>query len=76
MKTASVGEIQKNFAEVLRRIGDGDEIIVTKRGKAIAKILSIGPKKKINWPDFYTEAIRLKGESISDLIIKDREDRF
>ncbi|MCK5232400.1 MAG: type II toxin-antitoxin system prevent-host-death family antitoxin, partial [Desulfobulbaceae bacterium] len=39
MKTASVGEIQKNFAKVLSGINNGQEIIITKRGKPVARIV-------------------------------------
>ncbi|MDY6973353.1 MAG: type II toxin-antitoxin system prevent-host-death family antitoxin [Thermodesulfobacteriota bacterium] len=76
MKTASVGEIQKNFAKVLNDIRNGDEIIITKRGKPIARIVSLPPKSEIEWPDFYSEAINLKGKPISEIVIEGREDRF
>ena len=46
MKTASVGEIQKNFSRILKEIKTGEEIAVTKRGKPVAKITALGPKKK------------------------------
>ncbi|MCP4757695.1 MAG: type II toxin-antitoxin system prevent-host-death family antitoxin, partial [Proteobacteria bacterium] len=71
MKTATVGEIQKNFAKVLKDINSGEEITVTKRGKAVAKITAIGQKMGIDWPDFNDEAIELKGQFVSDVIIKD-----
>ena len=76
MKTTTVGEIQKNFAKVLRNINAGEEITVTKRGTPVAKITAIGPKSKIIWPDFLSQAIELKGRSLSGLISEDREDRF
>ena len=76
MKTASVGEIQKNFARVLNGINDGKEIIITKRGKPIARIMSLPPKSEIEWPDFYNEAVDLKGKPISKIVIEGREDRF
>ena len=76
MKTTSVGEIQKNFSKVLKYIKSGEEIAITKRGKPIAKITALGPKNDIDWPDFYKEAIQLKGKSLSEIIIQDREDRF
>ena len=76
MKTASVGEIQKNFARVLSGINDGQEILITKRGKPVARIVSLAPQREIEWPDFYNEAIDLKGKSISEIVIEDREDRF
>jgi prevent-host-death family protein len=76
MKSASVGEIQKNFARILRHIRTGEEITVTKRGKAIAKITAISKNKEIEWPDFYSEAVELKGKSIGKIITEEREERF
>ena len=76
MKTATVGEIQKNFAGVLRNINGGEEIIITKRGKPVAKITSLDPKTEIKWPDFYSEAIELKGKPAAKIVIESREDRF
>ena len=76
MKTASVGEIQKNFSRILKQIKAGEEIAVTKRGKPVAKITAMGPKEKIDWPDFYGEAIELKGKPVSEIVTEGREDRF
>ena len=76
MKIATVGETQKNFSKILRQIKAGEEIAVTRRGKQVAKITALGPKKEINWPDFYTEAIELKGKPASKIVIEGREDRF
>ena len=76
MKTATVGEIQKNFSRILKEIKAGEEIAVTKRGQPIAKITALGPKKGVDWPDFYKEAIELKGKPASEIVIEGREDRF
>ena len=76
MKTASVGEIQKNFAQVLKDIKAGEEITITKRGKPIAKITALGPKRQIDWPDFYNNAIKLEGKPVSDLVLESRKDRL
>jgi prevent-host-death family protein len=76
MKTATVGEIQKNFSGVLRSIKAGEEITITKRGNPVAKITALGPRSKIQWPDFFSEAVELKGKSLSDIIIEEREERF
>ena len=76
MENATVGEIQKNFAGVLKRIKAGEEVTVVKRGKPVAKITALGPKKRIDWPDFYKETLDLKGQALSDVIIKGREERF
>ena len=76
MKTATVGEIQKNFAQVLRNISAGEEITITRRGKPIAKIVTLGPRSEVDWPDFYEEAIRLEGKSVSEIVLEGRGDRF
>ncbi len=75
MKTATVGEIQKNFAQVLKSIQSGEEVMVTRRGKAVAKIISIGPKEAIDWPDFSTELIVLRGKPASEIIMESRDER-
>ena len=59
MKTATVGEIQKNFAGVLREIKAGEEIIVTSRGEPVARITAVGPKKDIDWPDAFARSLDL-----------------
>jgi prevent-host-death family protein len=76
MKSATVGEIQKNFSKILKDIHFGEEITITSRGKPIAKLTALGPKKNITWPDFGTEAVELKGIPASQLIISDREERI
>ena len=75
MKTATVGEIQKNFAKVLREIKAGEEIIVTKRGNPVARISAVAPARNIDWPDFYEEAVEIGGKPLSQIVVEDREDR-
>ena len=75
-KTASVGEIQKNFAKVLQRIRAGEEITVTRRGKPVARIVGLGPRGHIEWPDFLAEAQEVSGKPLSDLVLEGREERL
>ena len=76
MKTATVGEIQKNFSRILKEIKAGEEIAVTRGGQPVAKITAFGPKKDIDWPDFYNEAIELKGKPVCEIVIEGREVRL
>ncbi len=76
MQTVTVGEVQKNFSEILNRIRAGEEIIITKRGESIAKLTALGPKIDIDWPDFYNEAIETNGKSVSKIVVENRKDRF
>lgn len=76
MKTASVADIQRNFAKVLEEIGAGEEITILKRRKPGAKIGAIVPKGDIDRPDFYNEAIQLEAASVSQVVLEGREDRI
>lgn len=76
METVTVGQIQKNFGEVLKSIQAGKKIIITRRGKPVAVLTAIEPKKEIDWPDFYGEAIETKGKPTSEIVSEGREDRF
>lgn len=76
MKTASVGEIQKNFTRVLSDITTGQEILITKRGTPVARIVPLSPQSEIKWPDFYNQAVELQGKSMSQIVIENREERF
>ena len=66
---------KKNFSKILKDINLGEEITITNRGKPVAKLTALGPKAEIKWPDFLEEAIELKGKSVSELVIEDREER-
>ena len=76
MKTATVGEVQKNFGKVLRAIHSGEEVTITHRGKPVAKLTALGPIMHIEWPEFYDEAVELHGKPTSKLVTDAREDRF
>lgn len=76
MKTATVGDVQKNFGHILKSIHAGEEITITRHGKPVAKLTALGPRRDIDWPDFYEEAIKVTGKPVSDLLHESREDRF
>ncbi len=76
MQTATIGEVQKNFSKLLNSIKAGEEIIITRRGEPIGRLMALGPKADIDWPDFYHEAIEVSGKSVGEIVLEDREDRF
>jgi prevent-host-death family protein len=76
MKTATVGTVQKNFAIILKEIKAGEEIIITRRGTPVAKITGMGPQESIDWPDFFEEAIPIKGSPLGKMIIEERAERL
>lgn len=84
MKTATIREVQHGLSSVLRRVQRGEEITITKRGKAVAKVVPVmTPKKrKVEWPDFSGRMKRLfpdgppPGKPTSEIVMEMREDRF
>ena len=76
MKTATVGEIQKNFAKILREINSGEMILITRHGRPVAKLTAVAPRSRIEWPDFFEEALELKGKPLSEILSEEREGRF
>ena len=76
MKTASVGEIQRNFAKVLRSVEAGAAVTVTRRGRPVARITPLRPQVRIDWPDFFDEVLELPGEPLSEIVDESREDRL
>ena len=74
-RTATVGEIQKNFARVLDRVRAGEEVTVTRRGVPVARLVALGPREDIDWPDFLAEALPLAGKPLSEDVVEGREER-
>ena len=53
MKTATVRDLRNRYTSLLSWIGAGEEIIITQRGKAIARLIpeQDQPAQKVKWPD-------------------------
>jgi antitoxin (DNA-binding transcriptional repressor) of toxin-antitoxin stability system len=53
MKTATVRDLRNRYTSLLSWIGAGEEIIITQRGKAIARLIPEHnePTGKVDWSD-------------------------
>jgi antitoxin (DNA-binding transcriptional repressor) of toxin-antitoxin stability system len=53
MKTATVRDLRNRYTSLLSWIGAGEEIIITQRGKAIARLIpeQDQPAQKVKWSD-------------------------
>ena len=76
MRTASVGEVQKNFAKILKSIHSGEAVLITRHGRPVARLVALGPQDGVQWPDFLAEAVELPGMPVGDLMAREREERF
>lgn len=80
MKTATVREVQHHLSQVLKWVGNGEEVQITRRRKPIAKLIAIQSQpSKAPRIDFHARSKKLWGNktaSLSEQIIKDREERI
>ncbi len=51
MKTATVRDLRNRYTSLLRWIGAGEEIVITQRGKAIARLIPEPeqPEQRVDW---------------------------
>jgi len=51
MKSTTVRELRNNYSKVLKWVAKGEEVEVTRRGKAVAKVVPIAPPcpAEVDW---------------------------
>ena len=60
-KTVNIHEAKTNLSKLLARVANGEEVIISKAGKPIAKLVSIEEKLKTRSP----------GSAIAKVVIED-----
>ncbi len=75
MLEINVKEARGNLSSILDRVEKGEEIIITRRGKRVARISNIEnnptPLKSLKQ---FRKKISIKGKSLSQTVIKHREE--
>ena len=64
MTKATVRDLRYDFPAVLSRIEQGEAVVITKRGKVVARLMPPArpKKKKIKWPDWEARAREIAGD--------------
>ena len=78
MKKVQVNEVREKLAKYLSEAEQGEEIIITKHSKPIARLLPV-ENKKSEFPDLtkFREKITVKGKPMSENVTEMRkEERF
>jgi prevent-host-death family protein len=52
MRTAGVREARQNLSALLDEVKRGREIVITERGRPVAKLVPLGPPRGKRLPDF------------------------
>ena len=81
MTTATIRQIQHNLASVLQNVEAGEEVIICRRNRPIARIVPMNPseERKADWSSLkkWRERLfphgKLPGKAVSVLILEGRE---
>ena len=74
MKSVSLRQMQHHLSDVMRHVDQGQEVLVTRRRRPIARLVPIQPAAaKVKWPDFAVRTARIKGRALSAIILAERD---
>lgn len=75
MRTAGVREARQNLTELLDEVKKGREVLITDRGRPVARLIRI--ESSSTFPDLrrVRRAYRGPAPGLSQAVIDDREDR-
>jgi len=79
MTTCTVAEAKAHLSELLARVENGEELVITRRGRPVAQLSPIRPVKRA--PDWRTirafrESMPIVESSASDLVREMRDGRY
>lgn len=65
MKTATVRDLRNHYTGLLRWIAAGEEVVITRRGKPLARLIPEKPASKlVNWADSEAVTRDRRGERV------------
>ena len=75
MKKVKVNEVREHLAKYLSEAEKGEEIIITKHSRPIARLVPL-KSTSTEFPDLskHRNSINIKGRSLSDTIIDQRQE--
>ncbi len=78
MKKVQVNEVREQLAKYLAEAEQGEEIIITKHSKPVARLMAIEKKeKRFEDMEEFRKQFQSKGKPLSQIVIDMRnEDRF
>lgn len=65
MRTATIREAQHHLSELLEKLKDGEEIVITRRGKSVGKLVPMDEHRNVVFPDFCTIRAKLGTEQVN-----------
>jgi antitoxin (DNA-binding transcriptional repressor) of toxin-antitoxin stability system len=75
MRNVTVEELQEKLDSILEEMKVDEEIVILRYGRPVARLIGLGQREEIDWPDFWKEAVSSEGKPIGDIVVDGREDR-
>jgi prevent-host-death family protein len=78
MRTAGVREARQNLSALLEEVKKGHEIVITERGRPVAKLVPPSPPAKRGMPNLAAFRRRMPrlDPPLSATVLEERQDRF
>lgn len=76
MRSINIREARKRLSELLRAAEQGESILLTRRGKDVARIVTAGGKPCRGLPDLdaFRKSLKVKGRSLTDELLAMRRE--
>ena len=77
MRTAGVREARQNLSALLDEVRKGREVVITERGKPVAKLVPPDPPRRRRFTSLapFRRRMPVLDPPLSQTVIEDREDR-
>lgn len=75
MENISVAEAKAHLSELLDRVESGEELVITRRGKPVARISAVAPQKSGPMPSMAAFRERMAGQIKGSVLEGLREER-
>ena len=74
MVEMSVKEARSKLSTLLKRVEEGDEIVILRRGKKVARLVPTqGQGRRLPSLKDFRASIRIKGDSLSAVVLAERK---
>ena len=73
MLEISVKDARKNLSMLLDKVEHGDEIVITRRGKRVARLITPVQNEKLPKLKSFRRQLQVSGEPMSETVINNRK---
>ncbi len=77
MLEVNIREARCHFGELLNRVEKGEKVILTRRGKRVARLLPLELEERLPSLEEFRRSIVIKGKTMSQTVVDSRlEERY